>query len=73
MAVNAGPGQVALEVRDPGTAFDPLQQGDRARLGEPIDQAAIGGLGIHLITSLSDRQNYRHEHGYNILEVVKYL
>ena len=73
VAVNAGPGQVALEVRDPGTAFDPLQQGDRARLGEPIDQAAIGGLGIHLITSLSDRQNYRHEHGYNILEVVKYL
>ena len=62
---------IALEVSDPGMAFNPLQDGKRSTLGAEIAETEIGGLGIHLITTLSDQQSYRHEDGCNILRVTK--
>lgn len=65
--------QVAVEARDTGTAFDPLAEARRAQLGAATDEAEVGGLGIHLITALTDRQSYRREGGCNILRVIKFL
>lgn len=73
LTLNSDARQVVLETRDQGAAFDPLAQSDRAELGEEIDSASIGGLGVHLITSLTDRQSYRREKGWNILQVIKLL
>jgi sigma-B regulation protein RsbU (phosphoserine phosphatase) len=73
LKLTADPRQVAVEVRDPGTAFDPLREAGRANLGELIEDASVGGLGVHLITSLTDRQSYHREHGCNILRIVKFL
>ena len=66
-------GLLWLEIRDPGTAFDPLQEGHRSTLGADTDSAEIGGLGVHLVTKLTDRQSYRREDGFNILRVEKDL
>jgi sigma-B regulation protein RsbU (phosphoserine phosphatase) len=65
--------RVILEVRDPGRAFDPLHDAHRASLGADIDSAEIGGLGVHLLTQLTDRQSYRRQGEYNILRVEKRL
>ena len=54
---------VRATVADPG----------RAELGAAIDDVAIGGLGLHLITALTDRQSYRRVDGCNILRVTKML
>lgn len=64
---------VALEVSDGGRPFDPLKQGHRSPLGATIDSAEIGGLGVHLITQLTERQTYRRENNCNILRVEKDL
>jgi sigma-B regulation protein RsbU (phosphoserine phosphatase) len=64
---------VEIEVRDAGIAFDPLSQGRRAELGADTDAAPIGGLGMHLISALTDHQSYRREGGYNILRIRKKL
>lgn len=64
---------LSLEVRDPGLAFNPLSDGHRSALGADIESAEIGGLGVHLVTHLTDRQHYRREGGYNILRVEKDL
>jgi sigma-B regulation protein RsbU (phosphoserine phosphatase) len=73
LRVTADPRQVAIEVRDAGSAFDPLREARRAALGELTENASVGGLGMHLITSLTDKQSYRREGGCNILEVIKFL
>ena len=65
--------RVHLEVRDEGTAFNPLEQGHRSTLGADIESAEIGGLGVHLVTQLTDQQDYRRENGQNVLRVIKFL
>ena len=71
LAVQRSPVAVILEVRDGGKPFDPLAEGARASLGADIDSADIGGLGVHLITQLTDGQHYRREGGSIVLRVVK--
>jgi sigma-B regulation protein RsbU (phosphoserine phosphatase) len=65
--------KLVLEVRDAGAAFNPLQDAKRSTLGADIDSAEIGGLGVHLLTQLTDRQQYRREDGLNVLRVEKRL
>ena len=65
--------KITLEVRDEGIAFNPLQDSVRSTLGADIDSAEIGGLGVHLITQLTDRQDYRREDGHNVLRVTRFL
>jgi sigma-B regulation protein RsbU (phosphoserine phosphatase) len=64
---------ISLEIQDQGSPFDPLRDARRAELGSDIDHAEIGGLGVHLITQLTQQQSYRREGGKNILRVVKQL
>jgi anti-sigma regulatory factor (Ser/Thr protein kinase) len=39
---------------------------DAQDLSRPLDERAIGGLGIYLAMSNVDRFDYRHEDGRNI-------
>jgi phosphoserine phosphatase RsbU/P len=73
LTVEFDPTGIVLQVTDTGIAFNPLEQSERSALGTGIETAAIGGLGVHLITTLSDRQSYRREGGCNILRVTKLL
>jgi sigma-B regulation protein RsbU (phosphoserine phosphatase) len=68
-----GKGILRLEMRDQGKPFDPLHEGHRSQLGADIESAEIGGLGVHLVMQLTDRQSYRREGSINILSVEKDL
>jgi anti-sigma regulatory factor (Ser/Thr protein kinase) len=63
---------VVLEIRDGGTAFDPLSQPspDLDVLPETRNE---GGLGIHLLRSLADDVLYRREGDANVLSLKKRL
>jgi sigma-B regulation protein RsbU (phosphoserine phosphatase) len=63
--------ELRLEVRDRGEPFDPLTEGQRAELGADIDHARVGGLGVHLITQLTDTQSYRRDNNENVLTVTR--
>jgi sigma-B regulation protein RsbU (phosphoserine phosphatase) len=71
--VEASNREVEIEIRDEGLAFNPLVEAQQANLGATIEDTQIGGLGVHLITALTDRQSYRREGGCNILRVTKFL
>mgnify|MGYP001815297653 CR=1 FL=1 len=73
VAAEAGAQQIEIEVTDEGIAFNPLEEAQRAELGASIDDAAIGGLGVHLITTMTERQSYRRTGGCNILRVTKFI
>ena len=62
-----------LAVSDEGRPFNPLAEGARAPLGEGIDSADVGGLGVHLIAQLTDSQVYERQGERNVLRVTKYL
>ena len=63
--------RLSLEVRDSGAPFDPLSESQRAELGADIDHARVGGLGVHLVTQLTDTQSYRRDNNENILTVTR--
>jgi sigma-B regulation protein RsbU (phosphoserine phosphatase) len=71
--ISAGEESVVLTIIDAGAAFNPLEDGQRSTLGADIDSAEIGGLGVHLVTQLTDEQSYRREGDRNLLQVIKRL
>lgn len=63
-------GVVGAEVVDDGRAFDPLQQ-PPPDLDAPVDERAVGGLGIFFVTEMMDTVAYRRENSANHLVFTK--
>jgi anti-sigma regulatory factor (Ser/Thr protein kinase) len=61
---------VTVEVEDDGHPFDPLQVAP-PQLDRPLDERAIGGLGMHLVRKVTDSLAYRREQGKNRLVMRK--
>jgi serine/threonine-protein kinase RsbW len=62
--------EVTLRTEDDGVPFDPLAAAP-PDLELSLDERPIGGLGILLIRTMTDRQTYHRSAGRNILEVSK--
>jgi anti-sigma regulatory factor (Ser/Thr protein kinase) len=60
-----------LEFRDAGRAFDPLAE-PPPDLEAPIENRAVGGLGLPLVRALVDEARYRREGASNVLELVRH-
>lgn len=63
---------VELELRDDGIPFDPTKQ-KRPNTQLPLAERQIGGLGIHLVSTLMDKVEYQREGDFNVLRVSKHL
>lgn len=61
---------VTFRTQDDGVAFDPLTA-EAPDLEASLEEREIGGLGIHLIRTMTDRQAYHRTDGLNVLEVGK--
>ncbi|MBS1369085.1 MAG: SpoIIE family protein phosphatase [Lentisphaeria bacterium] len=60
---------LVFEFRDSGAAFDPLAA-PAPEFPERLDDRTVGGLGIFMARSMSDKLEYRREEGENILKVT---
>jgi anti-sigma regulatory factor (Ser/Thr protein kinase) len=60
---------IHINVRDDGQPFDPLQQPEVV-LPTSLEEATVGGLGIHLIRSYVDACNYQRDSNQNLLTIV---
>ncbi|MCK5881633.1 MAG: SpoIIE family protein phosphatase, partial [Sinobacterium sp.] len=58
-------GHLLVEMIDSGTAFNPFEQCPEPELGLEIDEVEIGGLGVHLIKSMSLEHEYQRLRGKN--------
>lgn len=63
---------VLIVVEDDGDAFDPFQRA-APDLDLPLEERAIGGLGIHFTRTLMDDYRYRRVNGRNRIELRKSL
>ena len=61
----APPEAAILTVIDEGPEFDPLSVSP-ARIPSSLDEAQVGGLGIHLVRSFADSCEYRRDDGRNV-------
>lgn len=66
LALYHKPNSVTLEFTDNARAFNPLAQAE-PELGLPAAEAPIGGLGLHLVKSLTSQQRYQRVKNHNIL------
>jgi serine/threonine-protein kinase RsbW len=66
----ASPGQARVEVEDDGREFNPLTL-PPVDTRAPLEQRAIGGLGVHMVRQLMDSVEYRRETGRNILTMTR--
>lgn len=61
---------VEISLKDNGIPFDPREIED-PDLDTPIEDRKIGGLGIHLVRSLSDSFSYQRNGDFNEIRVTK--
>lgn len=64
---------IKLMFSDAGIPFDPFTDAPHTALGNDIDSAEVGGLGVHLITRLTDRQSYQRSNNKNIVGLEKFF
>ena len=62
--------RLTMTVEDDGESFDPTAHPE-PDLEVPIDERPIGGLGIHIVRSLSDSVSYRRHGRHNAMTVVR--
>ncbi|KRB98807.1 hypothetical protein ASE11_10735 [Hydrogenophaga sp. Root209] len=68
-----GPRRIVLTLEDQGKPFDPLSLAP-VDASAAVEARAQGGLGVHLIRQLSDRQHYhRHPLRGNVFTIEKFL
>lgn len=68
--LTAAPGAITGEIEDAGTAFNPLDA-PAPDLNAPLDERALGGLGVHLVKNLMDKVDYRRDGAKNVLTILK--
>jgi anti-sigma regulatory factor (Ser/Thr protein kinase) len=68
--ISLAQGMLTAELVDDGRAFDPLQVA-APDLAAPLEERAVGGLGVHLMRHLVDDIQYRRDGGRNHLVFTK--
>lgn len=64
--------KILIEISDDGIPFDPTEQAD-PDLTIPVEDRAIGGLGIHFIRKTMDEFTYQRLDGKNVITLTKNL
>ena len=70
--LNLNGNTLILNIEDNGIPFNPLIKKD-SELPADINNAKIGGLGIHIVKKLVDDVWYERKRGKNILKLKKFI
>lgn len=72
VALSAQDGGIRAVITDDASAYDPLAR-DEVDTSLPLEDRAIGGLGVHLVKKLMDVSHYERRDGKNILTIERRL
>jgi len=73
VALELDPSALHAEIIDGGKAFDPLSSAPPPDLDSALEDRPIGGLGVHLVSTLMDEVTYQRSAGHNHLRLSKRL
>ncbi len=60
--------RLEIEFIDDGCEFDPLA-GPPPNLEAPLETRTPGGLGLHILRSLTDEARYERRNGHNVIRL----
>jgi anti-sigma regulatory factor (Ser/Thr protein kinase) len=63
-------GELAVELRDAGPAFDPIREAPKPRLDASVEERRPGGLGVELMRRMTDEIRYRRDGDENVLTML---
>ncbi len=63
--------KVGIAITDDAKPFDPTKKETPDSLEKSIEDRNIGGLGIHLVSTLMDSFTYHRENNNNVLNLIK--
>jgi serine/threonine-protein kinase RsbW len=63
-------GRLEIEFIDDGCAFDPFAA-PPPNLEEPLETRTPGGLGLHILRSLTDEARYERRNGNNVIRLSR--
>jgi serine/threonine-protein kinase RsbW len=66
-------GRVVAVVEDDGPSFDPFTKVAAPDLTSTVEDRAVGGLGVHLVRSLTDEARYERVDGRNRVTIVLHV
>ena len=69
-SMTADDSMLIATIEDDGVPFNPLEKGE-VKLPENVEDAKIGGLGIHITKELMDNISYERKQGFNRLTIKK--
>jgi serine/threonine-protein kinase RsbW len=61
-----------IDINDDAKAFDPLSA-PKPDIHAPLEERAIGGLGVYIVKALMDRVSYDYADGRNHVRLEKAL
>jgi len=64
--------RLEIEFIDDGCAFDPFA-GAPPNLDEPLEARQVGGLGLHLLRSLTDEARYERRNNTNVIRLSRVI
>lgn len=65
-------GRIRMVITDDASAYDPLARPE-VNLDLPIEERAIGGLGVHLVKNLMQHSSYERRGDRNVLTLERLL
>lgn len=65
-------GRLALVVSDDGVPYDPTAR-PAPDVDAPLEERAVGGLGVHLVRKMMDLFIYERRDGHNVVTLIKTL
>ena len=68
---NADSNLLIISIEDDGIPFNPLEKDPEIPVD--VDNAKIGGLGIHIVRKLMDNFRYKRERGKNKMTLKKFI
>ena len=71
LVIESDTDSIKIELTDNGKAFDPTQDVGTPSKITSIEEAEIGGWGVHLAHTFSDEIHYQRIDGINCLTLVK--
>jgi anti-sigma regulatory factor (Ser/Thr protein kinase) len=66
-------GLVHMEFIDPGEPFNPLEEAGRATAGQLVENRKAGGFGVHLVSELTNHQEYTRKADRNHFRITKHI
>ena len=63
--------RIEIIIIDDGIAFNPLEEAPTPDLDASVEDRPIGGLGLHIVSEIMDRLEYKRENNKNIMHIYK--